>query len=174
MKILTAVANILGLFEARFQIFGYTLTRNPVFSERGATSSQSGLLRTQSCLISAYPLSFNDIDPTKWVALMPNGLKRRPPFRNGTLWKIGRFLWKHLVHFFENQPKEIFRHLSEKASKGRFPTPERLQNHSNESKELKRKGDKERRRRKSRGLKKSNDCTLRFYNSYLVGRKRAI
>ena len=44
--------------------------------------------------------------------------------------------------------------MSEKASKGRFSTPERLQNHSNESKELKRKGDKERHRRKSRGLKK--------------------
>ena len=57
--------------------------------------------------------------------------------------KIGRFVWKHLVHFFEIQTKEICRHLSEKASKGRFPTLERLQNHSNESKELKRKGDKE-------------------------------
>ena len=57
--------------------------------------------------------------------------------------KIGRFVWKHLVHFFEIQTKEICRHLSEKVSKGRFPTLERLQNHSNESKELKRKGDKE-------------------------------
>ena len=131
------------------------LTRNHVFFERGATSSQSGLLRTQSCLISAHPLSFNDIDPTKWVALMPNGLKRRPPLRNGTLWKIGRILWKHLVDFFENQPNEICGHLSVKASKGRFPTPEKLQNHSNESKELKRKGEKERARRKSEGEKKA-------------------
>ena len=120
-----------------------------MLTKRGDTSSQSGLLRTQSCLIFAHPLSFNDIDPTKWVALMPNGLKRRPPFRNGTLWKTGRFLWKHLVHFFENQPNEICRHLKEKASKGRFPTPEKL-----ESKELKRKGDKERPMRKSGGEKK--------------------
>ena len=36
--------------------------------------------------------------------------------------------------FFENQPNEICSHLSEKASKGRFLKPEKLQNHSNEGK----------------------------------------
>ena len=36
--------------------------------------------------------------------------------------------------FFENQPEEICSHLSEKASKGRFLKPEKLQNHSNEGK----------------------------------------
>ena len=36
--------------------------------------------------------------------------------------------------FFENQPNEICSHLSEKASKGRFRKPEKLQNHSNEEK----------------------------------------
>ena len=36
--------------------------------------------------------------------------------------------------FFENQPNEIFSHLSEKASKGKFRKPEKLQNHSNEGK----------------------------------------
>ena len=36
--------------------------------------------------------------------------------------------------FFENQPNEICSHLSEKASKGRFLKPEKLQNHSNEEK----------------------------------------
>ena len=36
--------------------------------------------------------------------------------------------------FFENQPNEIYSHLSEKASKGRFLKPEKLQNHSNEGK----------------------------------------
>ena len=36
--------------------------------------------------------------------------------------------------FFENQLKEICSHLSEKASKGRFLKPEKLQNHSNEGK----------------------------------------
>ena len=39
--------------------------------------------------------------------------------------------------FFENQPNEICSHLSEKASKGRFPKPEKLQNHSNEGGEKK-------------------------------------
>ena len=58
---------------------------------------------------------------------------------------------------FENQPNEICSHLSEKASKGMFPKPEKLQNHSNEGKL--RKGEKEK--------KKSNGCTLNFYNSYL-------
>ena len=62
--------------------------------------------------------------------------------------------------FFEIQANEICRHLSEKASKGRFHVLEKLQNHSNESKELKRKGEKEKARRKSGGEKKSNDCTL--------------
>ena len=36
--------------------------------------------------------------------------------------------------FFENQPNEICSHLSEKASKGKFLKPEKLQNHSNEGK----------------------------------------
>ena len=36
--------------------------------------------------------------------------------------------------FFENQPNEICSHLSEKASKGTFLKPEKLQNHSNEGK----------------------------------------
>ena len=35
---------------------------------------------------------------------------------------------------FENQPNKICSHLSEKASKGRFLKPEKLQNHSNEGK----------------------------------------
>ena len=36
--------------------------------------------------------------------------------------------------FLENQPNEICSHLTEKASKGRFLKPEKLQNHSNEGK----------------------------------------
>ena len=34
--------------------------------------------------------------------------------------------------FFENQPREICRHSSEKASKGRFFGPDKLQNHTNQ------------------------------------------
>ena len=50
--------------------------------------------------------------------------------------------------------------MSEKASKGRFLKPEKLQNHTNEEKgkEKKKSEEKERRRRK-----KSNGCTLNFY-----------
>ena len=39
--------------------------------------------------------------------------------------------------FFENQASEICSHLSEKSSKGRFLEPEKLQNHSNEGKGMK-------------------------------------
>ena len=36
--------------------------------------------------------------------------------------------------FFENQPNKIWSHSSEKASKGGFREPEKLQNHINEGK----------------------------------------
>ena len=54
--------------------------------------------------------------------------------------------------FFENQPNEICSHLSEKASKGRFLKPEKLQNHSKEGKgkEKKKSEEKERRGRKKK------------------------
>ena len=55
--------------------------------------------------------------------------------------------------FLENQPNEIYSHLSEKASKHTFLEPEKLQNHSNEGK-----GKEEKR--------KSNGCTLSSYYSY--------
>ena len=68
--------------------------------------------------------------------------------------------------FFENQPNDICSHLSEKASKGTFLKPEKLQNHCNELKR-KRKGEKERARRRKGGEENnSNGCTLSFYNSY--------
>ena len=66
---------------------------------------------------------------------------------------------------FENQPNEICSHLSEKASKGRFFGPDKLQNHSNEEKRKEKKKNCEEhieRRRKER----SNGCTLSFYNGY--------
>ena len=36
--------------------------------------------------------------------------------------------------FFENQPNKICSHLSEKASKGRFLKPEKIQNHNKKRK----------------------------------------
>ena len=51
---------------------------------------------------------------------------------------VGRFGEQNIIYissrFFENQPDEICSHLSEKASKGRFLTPEILQSHRNEGK----------------------------------------
>ena len=41
---------------------------------------------------------------------MPNGQKWRLPLRNGTLWKIGRILWKHSSWCSENQPNKICSH----------------------------------------------------------------
>ena len=68
----------------------------------------------------------------------------------------------------ENQPNEICSHLTEKASKGRFLKPE------NGSKITVTK-EKERRKRKSEETrkggeeKKSNGCTLSFYNELYFG-----
>ena len=87
---------------------------------------------------------------------------------------------------------EIGSHLSEKASKGRFLKPEKLQNHTNEEKgkeKPKEPGEgKEKKKERGEGKeekKKSNGCTLSFYNCYsyfgysfgrkkTVGRKRYI
>ena len=44
--------------------------------------------------------------------------------------------------FFENQPNEIFSRLSEKASKGKYLKPEKLQNHSNEEKGKEKKNER--------------------------------
>ena len=48
--------------------------------------------------------------------------------------RAGYIYYNISSRFFENQPNEICSHLSEKASKGRFLKPEKLQNHSNEGK----------------------------------------
>ena len=66
--------------------------------------------------------------------------------------------------FFENQPNEICSHLSEKASKGMFHKPKKLQNHSNKGKGKEKK--KERGEAKEEKKKKPNGFTLSFYNSY--------
>ena len=73
--------------------------------------------------------------------------------------------------FFENQPNEICRLLSEKASKGRFLGPYKLQNHTNEGKGKEKK--KEREERKGGEEKKTNGCTLSFIIATLeiFGRK---
>ena len=54
--------------------------------------------------------------------------------------------------------------MSEKASKGRFRKPEKLQNHTNEGKGKEK--TKEPGEGKEKKKKKSNGCTLSFYNSY--------
>ena len=50
--------------------------------------------------------------------------------------------------------------LSEKASKGTFLKPEKLQNHKEKERRKRKSGEKERRRRE-----KSNGCTLSFYTT---------
>ena len=59
--------------------------------------------------------------------------------------------------FFENQPNEICSHLSEKASKGRFLKPEKLQNHGNKGKgkeKKKERGEGKKKKRKKKKKKK--------------------
>ena len=85
---------------------------------------------------------------------------KKPNFSHLFQWFICKFISSR---FFENQPNEICRHLSEKASKGRCLQPEKLQNHSNEGK------GKEKKKERGKGKeekKKSNSCTLSFYNSH--------
>ena len=79
--------------------------------------------------------------------------------------------------FFENQPNEICRHLSEKASKGRFRGPDKLQNHTNEGKRKEKK--KERGGRKEKKRKKAMVAVVVFIMATLeigetVERKRPI
>ena len=76
--------------------------------------------------------------------------------------------------FFENQPNEICSHLSEKASKGTFLKPEKLQDHSNELR--KRKGEKERARRRKGGEEKQAVVSLLVFIiptlEIVLGRKK--
>ena len=67
--------------------------------------------------------------------------------------------------FFENQPNEICSHLSEKASKGRFLKPEKLQNHGNEGK------GKEKKKERGEGKKKKAMVSLLVYIIATFGRK---
>ena len=59
-------------------------------------------------------------------------------------------------------------HLSEKVSKGMFLKPDKLQNHTDEGKAKPRKRDSE--EEKGGEEKKSNGCTLNFYNGYFGDR----
>ena len=74
--------------------------------------------------------------------------------------------------FFENQPNEICRLLSEKASKGRFLGPYKLQNDSNEGKGKEKKRER-REGKEEKREKKSNGFTLSFIIATLeiFGRK---
>ena len=78
---------------------------------------------------------------------------------------MNTFYNKYLVDFLKNQPiNETCSHLSEKRPNGRFFAPDKLKNHTSEIK----KREKETARRKKGGEeKKSNGCTLSFYDGYL-------
>ena len=52
--------------------------------------------------------------------------------------------------FYENQPNGICRHLSEKASKGNFLGPDKLQNHTNKGKGKEKKKERGGRKEKKR------------------------
>ena len=65
--------------------------------------------------------------------------------------------------FFENQPNEICSHLSEKASKGRFLKPEKLQNHSKEGKGKEKKKERGEGKKKKKKKKKKAMVSLLVY-----------
>ena len=64
---------------------------------------------------------------------------------------VGLFGEQNIIYissrFFENQPDEICSHLSEKASKGRFLTPEKLQVIVTKEKERRKRKSEEKERR---------------------------
>ena len=62
--------------------------------------------------------------------------------------------------FFENQPNKICSHLSEKASKGRFLKPEKLQNHS--------KKGKGKEKKKERGEEKEEKRKTKWLHSFFI------
>ena len=65
--------------------------------------------------------------------------------------------------FFENHPNEICSHLSEKASKGRFLKPEKLQNHSKEGKGKEKKKERGEGKKKKKKKKKKAMVSLLVY-----------
>ena len=65
---------------------------------------------------------------------------------------------------FGNQPNEIYIHLSEKASKGRFLKLDKLQNHSNEAKK-----ERARRRKGEEEKKNAMIAFLVFINYFYFG-----
>ena len=75
--------------------------------------------------------------------------------------------------FFKNQPNDICRHLSEKASKDRFLGPDNLQNHTNKGKERrKRKSEEEEKRRRQK--KKGMVALPSFYIRYIGDTKKVL
>ena len=71
----------------------------------------------------------------------------------------------HLTDFLKTSLRKLAVNcMSERASKGRFLKPDKLQNHSNEVKGKEEK--KERREGKEEKRKKSNGCAVSFYNGY--------
>ena len=76
---------------------------------------------------------------------------------------------QRIFYFFlkTRPPFEICSHLSEKASKGSFRNPEKLQNHSNERKGKDKNKERGEGKEEKKKKKKSNGCTLSFYNGDL-------
>ena len=63
------------------------------------------------------------------------------------------YIYIYIADFLKNHPNGICRHLSEKASEGKFFGPDKLQNHTNDGKGKQKKkergGRKEKRRKKA-------------------------
>ena len=77
--------------------------------------------------------------------------------------------------FYENQPNGICRHLSEKASKGKFLGPDKLQNHTNEGKgKEKKKGEEEKRAMVALSVFIMATLEIVFGRKKLIGHKRSI
>ena len=87
-------------------------------------------------------------DPAKWAALMTNILKRRLPHRNGTLWAIGRILWKHVADFLKTNRRKFAVIWIKKGQRARFLSPRSSKIIVTEENERRKRKSEERERRR--------------------------
>ena len=84
--------------------FGGSVLKNPAWRFREISSVDAKLPETSFAtwkwhILKDWQKSSERIDCAKWAALIPNGLISHLPLQNGTVWKVGRILCKHLTDF---------------------------------------------------------------------------
>ena len=86
--------------------FGGSVLKYPAWRFREISSVDAKLPETSFAtwkwhILKDWQKSSERIDCAKWAALIPNGLISHLPLQNGTVWKVGRILCKHLTDFLK-------------------------------------------------------------------------